>query len=241
MTRALCIALLVLGACKKEEPVDTGTYDPAADPDEDGLSNLEEDALGTDNRNPDTDGDGFKDGKEVNSNTDPLDADDHPYQGGWEIGRCRDAIHATGDSVGDISEDFVVTDSYGDQIQLYAFCDRVVLVTSLNTEPPQAMDDATDELIALWEAYERHGLMVLALIGPREGVEPTMEQIQDWRDFQGLMFPIAIDPGWEVSHRLTGGPDPLVPTSSIFAAGAEIAVLDQPLDENEVVANLDRL
>ena len=46
------------------------------DPDGDGLTNGEEDALGTDPTNPDTDGDGLTDGAEVTNGTDPLDPDD---------------------------------------------------------------------------------------------------------------------------------------------------------------------
>lgn len=49
---------------------------PDADPDKDGLTNREEKQLGTDRKNPDTDGDGLSDGDEVKKyNTNPLKAD----------------------------------------------------------------------------------------------------------------------------------------------------------------------
>ena len=44
-----------------------------ADCDEDGLTNKEEKELGTDPKNPDTDGDGVLDGRELTDNTNPLD------------------------------------------------------------------------------------------------------------------------------------------------------------------------
>ncbi|WP_420810052.1 adventurous gliding motility protein AgmC [Corallococcus macrosporus] len=54
----------------------TYAWSVAVDSDDDGLSDAEEIALGTDPNNPDTDGDGLPDGLEVNvGGTDPLDDD----------------------------------------------------------------------------------------------------------------------------------------------------------------------
>jgi len=50
-----------------------------ADPDQDGLTNVQEIALGTDPLNIDTDGDTFSDGDEVASGTDPLDPLSYPH------------------------------------------------------------------------------------------------------------------------------------------------------------------
>ena len=54
----------------------TGSMTREADPDNDGLSNKQEEELGTNPRNPDSDGDGLTDGQEVMTyKTDPLKAD----------------------------------------------------------------------------------------------------------------------------------------------------------------------
>ncbi|WP_276167611.1 gliding motility-associated C-terminal domain-containing protein [Zobellia alginiliquefaciens] len=53
-----------------------GTPLPISDCDNDNLSEEEETLLGTDPKNPDTDGDGVIDGQEVTDNTDPLDSCD---------------------------------------------------------------------------------------------------------------------------------------------------------------------
>ena len=50
--------------------------DSVLDLDDDGLTNEEEEELGTDPNDPDTDDDGTNDGDEVDNGTDPLDPDD---------------------------------------------------------------------------------------------------------------------------------------------------------------------
>jgi hypothetical protein len=55
-----------------------GTNPTQADPDADGLEDGEEIAIGTDPNDPDTDGDGYSDGEEVDAGTDPLDPASFP-------------------------------------------------------------------------------------------------------------------------------------------------------------------
>jgi len=62
----------------EDSSLDTGSDNvcsPDEDQDGDGLTNAEENELGTDPENPDTDGDGLSDGQENLSGTDPLNAD----------------------------------------------------------------------------------------------------------------------------------------------------------------------
>jgi hypothetical protein len=54
------------------QPAQTSNPDAITDSDHDGLSDLQETALGTDPHNPDTDGDGFSDGEEVMNGFNPL-------------------------------------------------------------------------------------------------------------------------------------------------------------------------
>lgn len=96
------------------------------DPDDDGLEDGEEAQFGTSPADADSDKDGYTDGQEVDGNTDPTVAGDHPYAGGWQIGACRDDIASTGDAEGEVANDFTMPDSYGDNVQLSSFCDRVV-------------------------------------------------------------------------------------------------------------------
>lgn len=62
------------------------------DADNDGLSNKEEEDLGTNPEKKDTDGDGLNDQKEVNLKTDPneVDSDGDTYEDGWEVDEGTD-------------------------------------------------------------------------------------------------------------------------------------------------------
>lgn len=104
--------------------------DVAVDRDQDGL--LVESDFGTDPENPDSDGDGHLDGAEVTAGTNPLDDLDHPYKGGYEIDKsCRTSIEPTGGyDVGDIIDNLTLPDQYGEDVHLWDFCGKVILLTS---------------------------------------------------------------------------------------------------------------
>jgi len=99
------------------------------DSDGDGLSDADEWAAGSDPDNDDSDGDAWVDGDEWAQGTDPMDAADHPYLGGWPIDKdCRDDIQGTGSSVGDIAQNFSLPDQFGEDVSLYDFCGKAVLL-----------------------------------------------------------------------------------------------------------------
>lgn len=123
LTAGLALAALV--GCAPAE------VDIPFDDDGDGLLADEELALNTNPADPDTDGDGHLDGEEVEAGTDPTDIDDYPYRGGYGVdGACRDSITATGNGVGDITDNFTLTDQFGDGVKLWDFCGRAVLLVT---------------------------------------------------------------------------------------------------------------
>ena len=83
--------------------VSAGGDGAGADPDGDGLTNLQEQQRGTDPRNPDTDGDGLSDGQEVNARgTSPTnpDTDGDGLKDGEEVGRGTNPLSTDSDGDG---------------------------------------------------------------------------------------------------------------------------------------------
>ncbi len=118
--------------------------DVNADDDGDGLTNGDEATYGTDPSNPDSDGDGFNDGDEVADGTNPMYEYSHVYTGGYNVGYCENGEPtATGPSgqgsygshrwtaykVGDVVDNFTLTDQHGEMVDLYSFCGQVVVLS----------------------------------------------------------------------------------------------------------------
>ena len=65
---------------------------------------------------------------DTNTDTGEEQGEVRYYEGGWRIGACEDDIEATGNEVGEVAEDFALSDQYGEIVRLHSFCDRVVLL-----------------------------------------------------------------------------------------------------------------
>ncbi len=118
------ILLLALGCAGSDKDGSAGdapvTCDSTSDLDQDGLDECEEQGLGLDPTNPDSDGDGLTDLQEVDCGTSPLDASETCYACGW--GRNDPGtIQATGSGTGDVIENVALVDQCGDTVNIYDF------------------------------------------------------------------------------------------------------------------------
>ena len=71
-------------------------------------------------------GDG--DGADGGDDGDPPES---PYIGGWDIGECQDSIIATAVypgqiQLGDVLQDWLLVDQFGELVRLYDFCHKAV-------------------------------------------------------------------------------------------------------------------
>jgi len=111
----LIATLLPLG-CTPTEPV----CDPDLDEDGDGLSQCEEEELGTDPAERDSDGDGFDDDEELECVSDPLDADEVCYACGWQHNDPGD-LGGVGPDEGDTIGNFELWDQCEEEVDLWDF------------------------------------------------------------------------------------------------------------------------
>jgi thiol-disulfide isomerase/thioredoxin len=100
-----------------------GTDPDVADTDGDGLLDGEEVELGIDPTLADTDGDGYNDGDEVNEGSDPNDEDEGIFEGGWPYNPeatedCDDRFSGNA-SAGDILPCYTMVDQFDDEYNIW--------------------------------------------------------------------------------------------------------------------------
>lgn len=209
---------------------DPSTPPPAdVDSDGDGLLDSEEDALGTDPNLADSDGDGWDDLEELDENTDPLVGSSHPYTGGWAIGDCNDAISSTGNSPGQVAQDFTLTDQYGDTVRLHDFCDRAVLLVSSASWCGPCQSEA-GELQFMYDDLAAQGFIPITLLG--EG------NATSWANTFGLDYPVLSDPGYAITGRFVGPGSFSLPSMHLLGPGMEVITVESWVSEGAVIAAL---
>ena len=96
------------------------------DTDGDGLADSFEEEVGTDPEAEDSDGDGFLDGDEWSEFSDPMNALDYEYEGGYGHFPYPADLAGEGYEVGQVVSDFTLTDFYGQEVELYTFYGNVI-------------------------------------------------------------------------------------------------------------------
>jgi len=194
----------------------------SSDPDKDGLARDEEEAHGTDPKNPDTDGDGLSDGEEVNDlGTNPLASDtdgdgysdsaelaagSDPTDGfNWPEGDCNwpdfsdeaaaDGITETGWAFGDTIPNFEVIDRHEQTLNLYQYYGFVIVldISAGWCNPCRAVAGGAEDF---YQEFKAQGftLIHIMLHGNDDGIPSDAQFLTEWTEEYGLTFPVTRDP-----------------------------------------------
>ncbi len=172
----------------------------------------------------DEDDDGWSNGEERANHTDPLDADDHPYIGGWDIGACRWDLEGEGTEVGQVIPDFELVDQHGELVRIHDFCHKALLIEIVHPGcGPCQVYPLT--LNRYYEEYRDRGFLVVSILAEDVNSETvTIDDLIAWmgeHDYLALADP-AKQVMWDYMH---GG----YPSFTLVAPGGVVTSFGCPL------------
>lgn len=223
----LTLTLLVActGGGKEGDGPGTDPDPQELDADGDGLTDAEEEALGTDPEEVDSDEDSYQDGWEVDAGTDPTDPESRIYQGYWPYNPDKDSIEDPGlDSDPKVGETFarvILTDLYGDQLDLYDFAGHdAPIILELGTGwcvgckhfanwlsgQPSYMDSFSDEdwYTEFPELVRQGRISWITILSENSRSQPADgDTLQDWHDdYPNDQVALMMDPEESVGTYL---------------------------------------
>jgi thiol-disulfide isomerase/thioredoxin len=165
----------------------------------------------------DDDADGFTNAEEAEAGTNPDYAYSHPYTGGYNVGFCDTPPEPTGPTgtgrnessgvtwdaydVGDVVENWTMTDQYGELVDLYSFCGKHVVV-ALSAGWCGPCRYAAEEMQAYQDEYREKGVQFIEIItGDNSDELPDIDFLMGWDDQYGFTdIPVLLPPratGWD--------------------------------------------
>ena len=183
MRLSLFFALLPLSCAGEDEPGDPmgtmGASEDVADDDGDGFTNAEEEELGTD----------------------PNSRYSRPYTGGYNVGVCDELPAATGPTgtgenangvqwaayqEGDVAENWTMVDQHGEEVDLYSFCGKhVMLAVSAGWCGP--CRSLAGEMQAMQDQYRDQDVQIIEVITDNNAYEqPDGNFVSQWANQYGF-------------------------------------------------------
>ncbi len=219
-----------------------------ADSDGDGVSDADEEDLGTDPDDVDSDGDGYEDGWEVDEGSDPTDADEGIYQGGWPYNPDKDDMDegsfGSPAVVNGPVPRLIALDQYGEMVDLFDLAGAgVPMIIDLSAEscgPCQQMaawlaganngfiDSAGNPLReAVWNGDL---LWVTIMLDDMSGNPANLATLERWHDaYETPNVPVLADNNYQFTSIIN---PPGIPSLTYVSADFTFLIID---DSNAVL------
>jgi hypothetical protein len=145
---------------------------------------------------------------ETSWGTDDTDPYSWPYTSGSWPDFTDEAAAAgaggTGLGIGDEMPDAILTDQYGNDLQLYDFYGHVILLV---VSSAWSASDVllTEDLPSLWSEHRDRGFIVIQLLLEDEaGYSAEVSDLVTWADDMNLAYPVVLDPAETLFDDLIG-------------------------------------
>ncbi|NLH48494.1 MAG: TlpA family protein disulfide reductase [Myxococcales bacterium] len=120
----------------------------------------------------------------------------------------NDTTPQMGYDVGDKMPDFTLLDQKGDEVSLYDYAGKVILLDTSAMWCGPCQQDTPKLETDYYQVYKDQGdgFMVLQLIlANYNDNPPTQAELLAWATLYGLTFPVLDDSSWDVTYPLHGG------------------------------------
>ena len=255
----MIMTLFALIACSEKPTEDTAeeTQDTSSESDTEQSTDTGETSSGdtgpsedTQDTNDTSDTDGTDDTNDTNDTSDTQDTDDteepepdpNPvYIGGYNTNVCNPKAVSTGFGIGDVSEDFTLTDQFGEQVSLSDFCGNTVLLVS-SAFWCYACRGEAPELEALYQQYKNSNFTVITLLGEDyQGQSPSVADLQQWALDFGITHPVLADVGFNTTagYLLSSASYSgsfYLPNMQLLSEGQVVEVSNDQLYESEIIS-----
>ena len=193
----------------------------------------------------DDDGDGFTNAEEAAAGTNPNYAYSHPYTGGYNVGFCDTPPVPTGPTgqgqndsgvtwaayqAGDVVENWTMTDQYGEEVDLYSFCGKTVMV-AFSAGWCGPCRSFAEEMQPLQDAYRDQDVQLIEVItGDNSNELPSIDFLMGWDDQYNFSdIPVLLPPratSWS-AVTMQWETDMYIPTTYVIGPDGTVLSADE--------------
>ena len=195
----------------------------------------------------DDDDDGFTLAEERAAGTNPDYKYSHPYAGNYNVGFCDTPPEPTGSTGsshglinGDVPHNITFPDQFGEQVDLYSFCGKkiMVLVSAGWCGPCRS---AAEDLQEMQNTYRDQGLQIIEMITANNSYQPpnapNQAFVEDWADQYGFEdIPVLAIPAYNSTDHVDPDTGKITHPGALFDLDGYIPSIYHLNEKMEVVS-----